>query len=171
MHLLTIDMTLGCKGLCICTNCSRDLVKFLFLLLLCGVRFMMPPTWLSHWSPNWCTGCSLSQDTKVEDAAQIVRALAVNRHCGNKVRIIVEVLEPGTQTCAVWDETESGAIEVICPAKIHYKMLSRRLLSLYPLPCPLICNLFVLSWLCFFFANKQPCCKGPMHKLVIKSCG
>jgi hypothetical protein len=42
MHLLTIDMTLGCKGLCICTNCSRDLVKFLFLLLLCGVRFMIP---------------------------------------------------------------------------------------------------------------------------------
>ncbi len=96
----------------------------------------------------------------MEDAAQIVRALAVNRHCGNKVRIIVEVLEPATQTCAVWDETESGAIEVICPAKIHYKMLSRRLLSLYPLPCPLICNLFVLSWLCFFCLTSNPAVRG-----------
>jgi potassium large conductance calcium-activated channel subfamily M alpha protein 1 len=125
----------------------------------------------SHAAAIFLLANKQTNDTKVEDAAQIVRALAVNRHCGNKVRIIVEVLEPATQTCAVWDETESGAIEVICPAKIHYKMLSRRLLSLYPLPCPLICSLFVLSWLCFFLSNKQPCCKGPLHKLVIKSCG
>lgn len=62
----------------------------------------------------------------MEDAAQIVKALAVHRFCQNKVRIIVEVLEPETQNSAVWDETESGGIEIICPIKVHYRMIARR---------------------------------------------
>jgi potassium large conductance calcium-activated channel subfamily M alpha protein 1 len=61
----------------------------------------------------------------VEDAAQIVKALAVHRFCGDQVRVIVEVLEPETQNSAVWDEMHKGAIEVICPVKIHYKMIAR----------------------------------------------
>lgn len=58
-----------------------------------------------------------------------MKALAVHRFCGNAVRIIVEVLEPDTQASAVWDETEKGGIEVICPIKLHYKMIARRLIS------------------------------------------
>jgi hypothetical protein len=74
--------------------------------------------------------CVERQNTKAEDAVQVVRALAVHRVCGHPVRIIVEVLDPTTQTSAVWDETQSGRIEIICPAKLHYKMLSRRYLSM-----------------------------------------
>ncbi|XP_024390173.1 uncharacterized protein [Physcomitrium patens] len=66
-----------------------------------------------------------THNTKAEDAIQVVRALAVHRVCGHTVRIIVEVLDPITQTSAVWDETQSGRIEIICPAKLHYQMLSR----------------------------------------------
>lgn len=62
----------------------------------------------------------------MEDSAQIVKALAVHRFCGDKVRVIVEVLEPETQTSTVWDETRKGGIEIICPVKIHYKMIARR---------------------------------------------
>jgi potassium large conductance calcium-activated channel subfamily M alpha protein 1 len=62
----------------------------------------------------------------VEDAAQIVKALAVQRFCGGQVRVIVEVLEPETQNSAVWDEMHKGAIEIICPVKIHYKMIAQR---------------------------------------------
>lgn len=62
----------------------------------------------------------------MEDAAQVVRALSVHRFCQGKVRIILEVLEAETQASAVWDETRSGNIEVICPSKIHYKMMARR---------------------------------------------
>lgn len=58
-----------------------------------------------------------------------MKALAVHRFCGNAVRIIVEVLEPDTQVSAVWDETEKGGIEVICPIKLHYKMIARRWVS------------------------------------------
>ncbi|KAH9541015.1 hypothetical protein CY35_14G037400 [Sphagnum magellanicum] len=66
-----------------------------------------------------------AEDSKVEDAAQIVKALAVHRFCGDQVRVIVEVLEPETQNSAVWDEMHKGAIEIICPVKIHYKMIAR----------------------------------------------
>lgn len=59
-----------------------------------------------------------------------MKALAVHRFCGNAVRIIVEVLEPETQVSAVWDETEKGGIEVICPIKLHYKMIARRWVSI-----------------------------------------
>lgn len=59
-----------------------------------------------------------------------MKALAVHRFCGNAVRIIVEVLEPDTQVSAVWDETEKGGIEVICPIKLHYKMIARRWVSI-----------------------------------------
>jgi hypothetical protein len=62
----------------------------------------------------------------VEDAAQIVKALAVHHFCGDQVRVIVEVLEPETQNSAVWDEMHKGAIEIICPVKIHYKMIAQR---------------------------------------------
>ncbi len=70
--------------------------------------------------------CLCEQDSKMEDSAQIVKALAVHRFCGDKVRVIVEVLEPETQTSTVWDETRKGGIEIICPVKIHYKMIARR---------------------------------------------
>ncbi|CAK9201922.1 unnamed protein product [Sphagnum troendelagicum] len=66
-----------------------------------------------------------AEDSKMEDSAQIVKALAVHRFCGDKVRVIVEVLEPETQTSTVWDETRKGGIEIICPVKIHYKMIAR----------------------------------------------
>jgi potassium large conductance calcium-activated channel subfamily M alpha protein 1 len=67
-----------------------------------------------------------TEDPKVEDAAQIVKALAVHRFCGEHVRVIVEVLDPETQNSAVWDETYKGGIEIICPIKVHYKMIARR---------------------------------------------
>ncbi|KAL2632695.1 hypothetical protein R1flu_004174 [Riccia fluitans] len=60
-----------------------------------------------------------------------MRALSVYRFCrtnGSKahhIRIIVEVLNPATQRSAVWDEKYSGSIEVICPTKIHYKLMAR----------------------------------------------
>ena len=67
----------------------------------------------------------LLQDREIEDAAQIVKALAVHRFCSTDVRIIVEVLEPLTQTSAVWDQTDNR-VEVVCPIKYHYKMIARR---------------------------------------------
>ena len=67
----------------------------------------------------------LLQDHEVEDAAQIVKALAVHRFCSKDVRIIVEVLEPLTQASAVWDQTDNR-VEVVCPIKYHYKMIARR---------------------------------------------
>ncbi|KAL3680179.1 hypothetical protein R1sor_023135 [Riccia sorocarpa] len=67
---------------------------------------------------------------EVEDSAQIVRALAVHRFCrGQKhrydMRILLEVLDPESQTSAVWDESHTGGIEVICPVKVHYMMMAR----------------------------------------------
>ncbi|CAM6088465.1 unnamed protein product [Calypogeia fissa] len=72
-----------------------------------------------------------AEDKKVEDSAQIVRTLAVHRFCRvnchdkERSRIIVEVMDPETQQSAVWDEVHPGYVEVICPAKIHYKMMAR----------------------------------------------
>lgn len=65
------------------------------------------------------------QNRDVEDAAQIVKALAVHRFCSKEVRIIVEVLDPLTQASAVWDQTDNR-VEVVCPIKYHYKMMARR---------------------------------------------
>ncbi|KAG0559141.1 hypothetical protein KC19_10G082400 [Ceratodon purpureus] len=71
------------------------------------------------------------EDRSLEDAAQMVKALAVHRYCndiGNtthSTRIIVEVLEPETEASAVWDFTENRGIEVICPIKFHFKMIAR----------------------------------------------
>ena len=66
------------------------------------------------------------QDREVEDAGQIMKALAVHRFCSKDVRIIVEVLEPDTQTSAVWDQLDDKSIEIICPIKYHYRMIARR---------------------------------------------
>ncbi|CAM6125487.1 unnamed protein product [Calypogeia fissa] len=72
-----------------------------------------------------------SENHQVEDAAQIVRALAVHRFCINssrsrrKVRIIIEVLDPETQRSSVWDQADRACIEVICAVTIHYKMMAR----------------------------------------------
>ncbi|OAE22765.1 hypothetical protein AXG93_2035s1490 [Marchantia polymorpha subsp. ruderalis] len=57
-------------------------------------------------------------DPQVEDSAQIVRALAVHRFCRGQrhrrdMRILLEVLDPETQTSAVWDESHAGGIEVV----------------------------------------------------------
>ncbi|KAG0616762.1 hypothetical protein M758_5G140500 [Ceratodon purpureus] len=65
-----------------------------------------------------------ASDRDVEDAAQIVKALAVHRFCDKEVRVIVEVLEPLTQSSAVWDQTDNR-VEVICPIRYHYKMIAR----------------------------------------------
>ncbi|BFI31359.1 protein MpBK2B [Marchantia polymorpha subsp. ruderalis] len=72
-----------------------------------------------------------SNNTQLEDSAQIMRALAVHRFCRihgeitHPIRIIVEVLDPATQRSAVWDEKYTGSIEVICPTKIHYILMAR----------------------------------------------
>ncbi|KAI5060045.1 hypothetical protein GOP47_0024465, partial [Adiantum capillus-veneris] len=66
-----------------------------------------------------------AKDAKIEDAAQIVRALAVQRYCLGNVRIIVEVLDPATQSSTVWDSYYKSCMEVICPSKVHFKILSR----------------------------------------------
>ncbi|KAG0597480.1 hypothetical protein M758_UG342600 [Ceratodon purpureus] len=66
-----------------------------------------------------------AQDREVEDAGQIMKALAVHRFCNKEVRIIVEVLEPETQTSAVWDNIDNRGIEVVCPIKYHYRMIAR----------------------------------------------
>ncbi|KAH7279510.1 hypothetical protein KP509_37G022200 [Ceratopteris richardii] len=81
-----------------------------------------------------------AKDAKIEDAAQIVRALAVQRYCLGNTRIIVEVLEPETQSSTVWDNYRGRCIEVICPSKVHFKILSRscHIKGLYPF----ITNLF-----------------------------
>ena len=65
------------------------------------------------------------QDPDAEDAAQIVRALSVHRHCGPTVRVIVELLKPEKQENAVWDDMKEG-IEIICPDAIRFKVLARR---------------------------------------------
>ena len=60
------------------------------------------------------------QDPDAEDAAQIMRALSVHRHCGSQVRVIVELLKPEKQVNAIWDDTKNG-IEIICPDAIRFK--------------------------------------------------
>jgi hypothetical protein len=55
-----------------------------------------------------------------------VRTLAVHRHCGSKVRVIVELLQPERAAGAIWDDTEHG-IEIICLDQIRFKLLARRL--------------------------------------------
>ena len=71
------------------------------------------------------------QDREVEDAGQIMKALAIHRFCDKEVRIIVEVLEPETETSAVWDHIDYRGIEVVCPIKYHYRMIARRLLIIH----------------------------------------
>jgi hypothetical protein len=61
-----------------------------------------------------------------------MKALAVHRICNKEVRVIVEVLEPETQTSAVWDQTDNRGLEVICPIKFHLRMIARRFFH-YPL--------------------------------------
>jgi potassium large conductance calcium-activated channel subfamily M alpha protein 1 len=68
------------------------------------------------------------QDPDAEDAAQIVRTLSVHRHCGPKVRVIVELLKPEKAVSAIWDDTEHG-IEIICLDIIRFKLLARRYYS------------------------------------------
>lgn len=68
------------------------------------------------------------QDPDAEDAAQIVRTLSVHRHCGPKVRVIVELLKPEKAVSAIWDDTEHG-IEIICLDIIRFKLLARRYCS------------------------------------------
>jgi hypothetical protein len=65
------------------------------------------------------------QDPDAEDAAQIVRTLAVHRHCGSKVRVIVELLKPEKAASAIWDDTDQG-IEIMCLDVIRFKLLARR---------------------------------------------
>ncbi|KAL2636366.1 hypothetical protein R1flu_007845 [Riccia fluitans] len=66
-----------------------------------------------------------AQDPEAEDATQILRTLAVHRHCGPPLRIIVELLKPERRTNAIWDDATSG-IEIICFESIRFKLLSRR---------------------------------------------
>jgi potassium large conductance calcium-activated channel subfamily M alpha protein 1 len=65
------------------------------------------------------------QDPDAEDAAQIVRTLAVHRHCGSQVRVIVELLKPEKAASAIWDDTDQ-AIEIMCLDVIRFKLLARR---------------------------------------------
>jgi potassium large conductance calcium-activated channel subfamily M alpha protein 1 len=67
------------------------------------------------------------QDPEAEDAAQIVRTLAVHRHCGSQVRVIVELLKPEKAASAIWDDTDQ-AIEIMCLDVIRFKLLARRYL-------------------------------------------
>jgi len=67
---------------------------------------------------------SQAKDPEAEDAAQIVRTLAVHRHCGSKVRVVVELLQPEKAAGAIWDETEQG-IEIICLDLTRFKLLAR----------------------------------------------
>ncbi|CAM6126959.1 unnamed protein product [Calypogeia fissa] len=65
-----------------------------------------------------------AQDPDAEDATQILRTLAVHRHCGSQMRVIVELLNPEKRTNAIWDDADQG-IEIICPEAIRFKLLSR----------------------------------------------
>lgn len=84
------------------------------------------------------------QDPEAEDAAQIVRTLAVHRHCGPKVRVVVELLQPEKAAGAIWDETDQG-IEIICLDLTRFKLLARRFSSLYPLETILMLYWFLLQ--------------------------
>ncbi|CAM6114203.1 unnamed protein product [Calypogeia fissa] len=53
-----------------------------------------------------------AQDPDAEDATQILRTLAVHRHCGSQMRVIVELLKPEKRTNAIWDDADQG-IEII----------------------------------------------------------
>lgn len=58
-----------------------------------------------------------------EDAAQFVRTLTVHRHCGPKVRVIVEMLKPENEDSAILDDAEN-VIEIICPEAIRFQLLA-----------------------------------------------
>eukprot|EP00850_Spirogloea_muscicola_P017220 SM000146S00940 [mRNA] locus=s146:6786:14369:- [translate_table: standard] len=62
-------------------------------------------------------------DPSIADSAQFVRALAVHRHCGAQVRVIVEVLKPESENNAIWDDTQHG-VEVICMGVLRFKLLA-----------------------------------------------
>ncbi len=74
---------------------------------------------------NFVDSPRVTQDPDAEDAAQIVRTLAVHRHCGSQVRVIVELLKPEKAASAIWDDTDQG-IEIICLEVIRFKLLARR---------------------------------------------
>ncbi|BFI29276.1 protein MpBK1 [Marchantia polymorpha subsp. ruderalis] len=65
-----------------------------------------------------------AQDPEAEDATQILRTLAVHRHCGSALRVIVELLKPERRANAIWDDATSD-IEIICFESIRFKLLSR----------------------------------------------
>jgi potassium large conductance calcium-activated channel subfamily M alpha protein 1 len=44
------------------------------------------------------------QDPDAEDAAQIVRTLAVHPHCGCHMCIIVELFKPEKAASVIWDD-------------------------------------------------------------------
>lgn len=58
-----------------------------------------------------------------EDAAQFVRTLTVHRHCGPRVRVIVEMLKPENEDSAILDDAEN-VIEIICPEAIRFQLLA-----------------------------------------------
>eukprot|EP00897_Mesotaenium_endlicherianum_P003898 jgi/Mesen1/3536/ME000198S02739 len=65
-----------------------------------------------------------AEDFDSEDSMQIIRALAVHRHCGPDVRVIVEMLKPRTEGGAIWDDTDG--VEAICIDSMRFKLLARR---------------------------------------------
>eukprot|EP00897_Mesotaenium_endlicherianum_P002217 jgi/Mesen1/2022/ME000148S01122 len=70
---------------------------------------------------------SAAEDPAAEDSAQVVRALSVFRYCGAASRIIVEVLQPETETSAVWGGIAGPSVEVVC----YVKGLSTFLVNLF----------------------------------------
>lgn len=58
-----------------------------------------------------------------EDAVQFVRTLTVHRHCGPRVRVIVEMLKPENEDSAILDDAEN-VIEIICPEAIRFQLLA-----------------------------------------------
>lgn len=57
-----------------------------------------------------------------EVAAQFVYTLTVHRHCGPKVRVIVEILKPKNEDSAILDD-EENVIEIIFPES-HFQLLA-----------------------------------------------
>lgn len=83
----------------------------------------------------------------------------MHRHCGSKVRVIVELLQPEKAAGAIWDETEHG-IEIICLDLTRFKLLARRLSHV----CVFLCNFifYPFRWLFIFsltryFINMKIC--------------
>lgn len=80
-------------------------------------------------SISLCLHSAFEQDPEAEDATQILRTLAVHRHCGSALRVIVELLKPERRANAIWDDATSD-IEIICFESIRFKLLSRRYMSI-----------------------------------------